>query len=49
MPPTLILLGSADLRVPNNQGKAWYHALKGYGEKLNMIVFPETGHSLRGG
>lgn len=46
MPPTQIRLGLSDLRVPSNQGKAWYHALKGHGEPVNMLVFPDNGHPL---
>lgn len=46
MPPTLLVLGTDDLRVPPSQGKAWYHALKGHGEEAKMLLFPENGHPI---
>ena len=46
LPPTQLQLGASDLRVPSNQGKAWYHCLKGHGEEVNMLFFPDNGHPL---
>ena len=46
MPPTLLQLGSADLRIPLNQGLAWYHALRGHGEDVQMLWYPGSGHLL---
>jgi acylaminoacyl-peptidase len=47
MPPTLLQLGSADLRVPPNQGLAWYHALKAHGEPVTLLWWPGHGHGLQ--
>lgn len=44
--PTQLQLGASDLRVPSNQGKAWYHCLKGHGEDVKMLFFPDNGHPL---
>lgn len=44
--PTQLQLGAGDLRVPTNQGKAWYHCLKGHGEDVKMLFFPNNGHPL---
>lgn len=46
VPPTQLQVGANDLRVPSNQGKAWYHCLKGHGEEVNMLFFPDNGHPL---
>lgn len=46
MPPTLLQLGSADLRIPPNQGLAWYHALQTYGADVELLWYPGSGHSL---
>lgn len=46
LPPTQLLIGSNDLRVPPNQGINWYHCLKGHGQKVTMLVFPDNGHGL---
>ncbi|BGP35364.1 hypothetical protein JCM10296v2_007200 [Rhodotorula toruloides] len=43
--PTLLLIGEADRRVPKDQGRAWFHALKGEGKaECEMLVFPGNGH-----
>ncbi|GAA96928.1 uncharacterized protein L969DRAFT_54203 [Mixia osmundae IAM 14324] len=44
--PTLLLIGEIDRRVPQDQGRAWYHALKGTGNEVEMLVFPENSHIL---
>lgn len=46
--PTLLLLGQNDRRVPNDQGRAWYHALKSRKEEVDceMLLFPLNGHAL---
>ncbi|BGP03468.1 hypothetical protein NBRC10513v2_007200 [Rhodotorula toruloides] len=43
--PTLLLIGESDRRVPKEQGRAWFHALKGEGKaEVEMLVFPGNGH-----
>lgn len=44
--PTQVQLGASDLRVPSNQGKAWFHCLKGHKEDVKMLFFPDNGHPL---
>jgi dipeptidyl aminopeptidase/acylaminoacyl peptidase len=44
--PVLLFLGEDDQRVPNSQGKALYHFLKGANKKVEMLVFPKNGHAL---
>ena len=46
MPRTLLQIGAIDMRVPPTQGKAWYHCLKGHGEDVRMLVYPENGHPI---
>jgi len=46
VPPTQIMLGADDVRVPTSQGIAWYHCLKGNGCQVNLLVFPDSNHSL---
>lgn len=43
--PTLLLLGSNDLRVPFSQGKLWYNRLKANNVKTKMHIY-EDNHSL---
>ncbi|XP_051170395.1 acylamino-acid-releasing enzyme-like isoform X1 [Leptopilina boulardi] len=43
--PTLLLLGSNDLRVPFSQGKLWYNRLKANDVKTRMHIY-EDNHSL---
>ncbi|KAF8438494.1 Alpha/Beta hydrolase protein [Boletus edulis BED1] len=46
--PVLLLLGEDDLRVPPTQGRGYYHALKGRGRVVDMLVFPKETHSIDG-
>lgn len=46
VPPTLILLGDLDLRVPPFQGKMWHTWLLSRGFDSSLHIFPDTGHSL---
>ncbi|XP_043269367.1 acylamino-acid-releasing enzyme-like isoform X2 [Venturia canescens] len=43
--PTLVQIGSNDLRVPPSQGKHWYQRLKANGVKTRMHVYDDN-HSL---
>lgn len=42
----MLLMGGDDRRVPPDQGRAWYHALKGNGVETEMLWFPGNGHAL---
>jgi dipeptidyl aminopeptidase/acylaminoacyl peptidase len=44
--PILILHSDNDLRVPLEQGEQWYRALKHFGVKTEMVVFPRENHNL---
>ncbi|GAA5942370.1 hypothetical protein JCM3775_003237 [Rhodotorula graminis] len=50
--PTLLLIGLDDRRVPSDQGRAWFHALKsrpdGAAAKVDveMLAFPGNGHPI---
>ena len=44
--PILLLTGEIDQRVPPSQSKNFYHALKGRGKEVEMLMFPGNGHSL---
>ncbi|KAF8490884.1 hypothetical protein BU17DRAFT_104099 [Hysterangium stoloniferum] len=44
--PVLLLVGDSDRRVPNSQARNYFHALKGRGREVEMLVFPGNGHSL---
>ncbi|EZA54140.1 acylamino-acid-releasing enzyme isoform X2 [Ooceraea biroi] len=46
--PTLICLGTKDLRVPPSQGAMWYHRLKANSVKTKMLVY-EDNHQLGSG
>ncbi|ORY88402.1 Alpha/Beta hydrolase protein [Leucosporidium creatinivorum] len=47
--PTLLLIGASDRRVPPDQGRTWYHALKGCKKsEVEMLVFEGNGHALDG-
>ncbi|XP_043675142.1 acylamino-acid-releasing enzyme-like isoform X1 [Vespula pensylvanica] len=46
--PTLICIGTNDLRVPPSQGKLWYHRLKANNVKTKMLVY-EDNHQLGSG
>lgn len=43
--PTLLFLGSKDLRVPSSQGKSWYNRLAANKVKTKLIIY-EDDHSL---
>ena len=44
--PVLLLIGEADQRVPPSQSKNYYYGLKGRGKEVEMLMFPNNGHSL---
>lgn len=44
--PTILLIGEGDRRVPPDQGRAWYHALKRNRAPVEMYTFPGNGHAL---
>ncbi len=45
--PTLLLVGADDRRVPPDQARAWYHALKAAGKaEGKMLWFPKNGHPI---
>lgn len=46
--PTLICIGTNDLRVPPSQGKLWYHRLKANNVKTKMLVYDDN-HQLGSG
>ncbi|EIW81417.1 alpha beta-hydrolase [Coniophora puteana RWD-64-598 SS2] len=47
--PVLIMLGEEDKRMPPLvHGKEYYHALKGRGKVVEMLMFPGQGHTLDG-
>ncbi|KAI4497982.1 hypothetical protein M0802_006806 [Mischocyttarus mexicanus] len=46
--PTLICIGTNDLRVPCSQGKLWYNRLKANNVKTKMLVY-EDNHQLGSG
>ncbi|XP_014613731.1 PREDICTED: acylamino-acid-releasing enzyme-like isoform X2 [Polistes canadensis] len=46
--PTLICIGTNDLRVPSSQGKLWYNHLKANKVKTKMLVY-EDNHQLGSG
>ncbi|TIC26465.1 alpha/beta-hydrolase [Wallemia mellicola] len=43
---TLLLAGADDQRVPNQQTRHWYHALRNHQKDVDMLVFKGTGHPL---
>ena len=43
-PPTLLILGANDVRVPNAGGLMLYHALKAKGRHTNAIMLPQDPH-----
>ena len=47
--PTLLMLGSLDLRVPPSQGRYWAKLLKGNGVECQVLVFPDANHGLETG
>ncbi|OAD53128.1 Acylamino-acid-releasing enzyme, partial [Eufriesea mexicana] len=46
--PTLLCIGSNDLRVPSSQGKLWYYRLKANNVKTKMLLY-EDNHPLASG
>lgn len=45
--PTLLLVGQDDRRVPPDQSRSWYHALKALKKgEVDMLTFPGEGHDL---
>ncbi|XP_046143454.1 acylamino-acid-releasing enzyme-like isoform X1 [Osmia bicornis bicornis] len=46
--PTLLCIGSNDLRVPASQGKLWYQRLKANNVKTKMLLY-EDNHPLASG
>ncbi|XP_043515527.1 acylamino-acid-releasing enzyme-like isoform X2 [Frieseomelitta varia] len=46
--PTLLCIGSNDLRVPSSQGKLWYQRLKANNVKTKMLLY-EDNHPLASG
>ncbi|XP_046424381.1 acylamino-acid-releasing enzyme-like [Neodiprion fabricii] len=46
--PTLMLIGTNDLRVPSSQGKLWYQRLKAINVVTKMLVY-EDNHQLSSG
>ena len=46
--PVLLLLGCEDRRVINVQGKTFFHALRGLGKKVELLMFEGEGHALDG-
>lgn len=45
--PTLLLVGEDDRRVPPDQSRSWYHALKNNKKgEVKMLRFPKNGHAL---
>eukprot|EP00760_Papus_ankaliazontas_P018802 PhM_4_TR1765/c0_g1_i1/m.27405/K01303/APEH; acylaminoacyl-peptidase len=46
--PTLIALGTHDLRVPPSQGRSWWHALKKHDVDVALFEYPGLGHALDG-
>lgn len=44
--PTLVLVGSKDLRVAPFQGRSWHYWLQAKGVKTELMEFPDADHSL---
>ena len=45
--PTLVLIGEADVRVPNPQAQMTYQSLKALGVPTEYVRYPREGHTLR--
>jgi dipeptidyl aminopeptidase/acylaminoacyl peptidase len=45
--PTLILQGEADTTDPIGQSQQFYRALKRYGVKSDLVIYPREGHGIR--
>jgi len=46
--PVLIVHGERDLRVPVSQAYEFYSALKHYGAKTKLVIYPGEYHGIRG-
>ena len=46
--PTLILVGDRDGECPAPQSFEWWHALKTLQVPVELVVYPEEGHQIRG-
>ncbi|KAG5323506.1 ACPH enzyme, partial [Pseudoatta argentina] len=46
--PTLVCIGTKDLRVPSSQGTMWYNRLKSNNVKTKMLVYDDN-HQLSTG
>ncbi|XP_011141861.1 acylamino-acid-releasing enzyme isoform X2 [Harpegnathos saltator] len=46
--PTLVSIGTSDLRVPCSSGKSWYHRLKTNNVKTKLLVYDDN-HQLSSG
>ncbi|XP_054752252.2 acylamino-acid-releasing enzyme-like [Lytechinus pictus] len=44
--PTLIMLGSDDLRVPPQQGIRYHQMLKAQGVKTRLLMYPDNSHPI---
>lgn len=45
--PTLLLVGSADGECPAPQSLEFWHAVKSFGQKTELVIYANEGHSLR--
>lgn len=45
--PTLVVVGEADVRVPNPQSQMTYQSLKALGVPVQYVRYPREGHTLR--
>ena len=45
--PTLVLVGERDGECPPPQSFEFWHALKSYGVKTSLVVYPGEGHQFR--
>lgn len=45
-PPTLLLLGAKDMRVPPSNGIAWYGWLRDHGVDAKCLLFPTSNHAI---
>mmetsp|Transcript_28436 Transcript_28436/g.45795 ORF Transcript_28436/g.45795 Transcript_28436/m.45795 type:complete len:718 (-) Transcript_28436:26-2179(-) len=44
--PSLLIIGTKDLRVPPHQSVYYFHALQEKGTPAKMFLYPDSGHSL---
>lgn len=44
--PTLLMLGSVDLRVPPQQGLRYHELLKARGVKTRLLMYPDNSHPI---